>query len=394
MSAVTLTQVSDEGDLLDGLPGARELLGLCRELAAELRSLALAVDSDPFGRARLQDSAALDELRRIATPAPYRDAPVPWFAESFTTTCLGRVAANIELARGDAGVVSACPAPSLAGLTVDALGDEPQREQFYRDQAGQRWWTFFGMTEPAHGSDAAALETRLTRGGDGGYRLSGEKRYVANAARGQIGVVWARTGPSLLNVRAVVLRPPAPGLTTGNLDMLGLRGACIGQLRLDDVPVSADQVLGARLPLSRRGLWGANRAFAVVRLQIASQALGLAFAVTDAVRAARPGADGSELIAARLAAARDLLLSTAVAVDADPDGRTAPALAKLHAVNLAVEVTRWAEQVLPPGALLEQPLLEKWCRDAYAFEFMDGTSNILRLTAAPAPPRTPLKEES
>ena len=95
MSAVTLTSASDSasdsgasdsasgdsGGLLAGLPGARELLGLCRDLAAGLRSLALAVDGDPFGLDLLRDSTALDELRRIATPAPYRDGAVPWFAE-------------------------------------------------------------------------------------------------------------------------------------------------------------------------------------------------------------------------------------------------------------------------------------------------------------------------
>jgi alkylation response protein AidB-like acyl-CoA dehydrogenase len=59
------------------------------------------------------------------------------------------------------------------------------------------------------------------------------------------------------------------------------------------------------------------------------------------------------------------------------------AIAKVHAAELAVETTRWAESVLPPGAFLDHPLLEKWCRDIYAYQFMDGTSNLLRLAIAP-----------
>jgi alkylation response protein AidB-like acyl-CoA dehydrogenase len=166
---------------------------------------------------------------------------------------------------------------------------------------------------------------------------------------------------------------------------MGLRGACLGEMTLDGVPVAPEDVLGARLPASRRGLWGANRAFSVIRLQIAAQALGVAFAIVDVVRAERPGWDGHELMSARLAAAREIVLHTAVDVDANPDGRQAPSLAKLHTTNLAVEVTQWAETVLSPGALLAHPLLEKWCRDVCAFEFMDGTSNILRLASAPSP---------
>jgi alkylation response protein AidB-like acyl-CoA dehydrogenase len=32
--------------------------------------------------------------------------------------------------------------------------------------------------------------------------------------------------------------------------------------------------------------------------------------------------------------------------------------------------------------MLAHPLLEKWRRDAYAFEFMDGTTNMQRLQIA------------
>jgi len=129
MTTVALAGGRHGGDILTERPGLRELLGLCRDLAAELRSLALAVDADPFGLARLQASSALELLRLSGTPRPFRDRPVPACAEQFTQTCLARVAANVELARGDASVLNACAAPSLAGLTVDALR---------HDRAGRR----------------------------------------------------------------------------------------------------------------------------------------------------------------------------------------------------------------------------------------------------------------
>jgi alkylation response protein AidB-like acyl-CoA dehydrogenase len=365
-------------------PALRELRDQSRHIAAELRALALPLDADPQDTAPLLDSPALELLRHTGTPRRFRSAAIPRWAEEFTAGCLGRVVANIELARGDASVLNACAAPSLAGFTVDALGDKAQQEFFYEELAKHRSWTFFAMTEPEHGSDATGMETRLTPGPDGGHRLNGTKRYVANAARGSIGVVFARTGPTPLSIRAALLRLPAPGFTGSALEMTGLRGACIGEMTFDDVSVPRERVLGAHLPASRRGLWGANRAFNVVRLQIAAQALGVAYAMCDLVRADRPGWTGHEVVSARLDAARELLYDTALSVDTRPDNRYPPSLAKLHTTALAVETGRWAEAALGPAALLHHPLLEKWCRDVGAFEFMDGTSNVLRLTIAPS----------
>lgn len=360
----------------------RHLRDLSRELGAELRSLAMAVDADPFDRVQLERSSALDLLRVIATPNQFRAREVPRCAKLYTESCLARTLANIELSRGDAGVMNACPGPGLAGLTVDVLGNQAQQELFYREQVEHRHWTFFGMTEPMHGSDATAMRTRLDLDPDTGMRLTGVKRYVASAARGGIGVVFARSGPSALSIRAVMLSRGASAFTSSTLDMLGLRGACIGQMSFDALPVDPDMVLGNHLPASRRGIWGASRAFNIMRLQIGAQALGVALAIRDYVYAERNGWSGHELVSARLEAAQELLYDYAAEVDQHPDNRQAPCVGKLHATTLAVDVSRWAESALGPGGLLAHPLVEKWCRDVYAFEFMDGTSNFLRLAIA------------
>jgi alkylation response protein AidB-like acyl-CoA dehydrogenase len=228
------------------------------------------------------------------------------------------------------------------------------------------------------------METRLDPDPNSdGFLLNGTKRYVANAERGALGVVFARTGRTPLSIRATILRRPSPGFTGTPLQMTGLRGACIGHMEFDNTPIDLEQLLGQHLPASRRGLWGAMRAFNIIRLQIAAQALGASFAIRDYVREQRgPAWSGHELMSARLEAARALLHRTAAHVDQSPDDRLAPSIAKLHTTELAQEATRWAEAALGPASLLEHPLLEKWCRDVCAFEFMDGTSNILRLTIA------------
>lgn len=368
-------------------PALWKLRNSCREVAADLRSRALAVDASPLEMTAHLDSESLSSLRAASTPRRFRDSGDVLFGASYTESCLARVVANAELARGDAGILSANTGPSLAGLAVDALGSDEQQERFYRAIADGRTWTFFAMTEEARGSDAAALQTQLDPDADGGYRLNGAKRYVANAVRGGIGVVFARTGPSALTIRGALVDLPAAGCDAHLLDMIGLRGACISELDLDDVRIPPEELLGSHLPASRRGLWGAGRAFNVMRAQIAAQALGVGFAAWDYVREQRPGWSGLDLMAARLAAARALLYDVAATVDGSPDDRRSPSIVKLHATDLAVQVTRWAEYALGPGSLAEHPLLEKWCRDVFAFEFMDGTSNILRLNIAPVPAR-------
>lgn len=368
----------------DLTPAQQELRELSRALAADLRREALALDADPFDSDRLRKCEALELLREMSMPSAYRTREVPACGDEFSSSALGRVVANIELAAGgDVSVLNASATPSLAGLAIDALGDESQQDLFYRHMAEQRAWTFFGMTEPDHGSDATAMETRLDPDPDSdGFRLNGAKRYVANAERGTIGVVFARTGRTPLSIRAVMLRRPSPGFTGEALEMTGLRGACIGRMEFDDTPVARGELLGRHLPASRRGMWGAVRAFNVIRLQIAAQALGAAFAIRDYVCEQRPSWSGHELMSARLEAARALLHRYAAEVDRSPDDRLSPSIAKLHTTQLAQEANRWAEAALGPGSLLEHPLLEKWCRDVCAFEFMDGTSDILRLTIA------------
>jgi len=357
----------------------RELREQCREAGRELRAHALAVDADPGGTAHL-DLPILTLVRSASTPKDYRtDSAVD--DGGYSDSCLSRVVAGIELARGDAGVLCANTGPSLAGVAVDTLGSEAQRELFYDTIADGRAWTFFGMTEPDHGSDATAMESRLDPAGDpaDGYLLSGTKRYVGNASRGAIGVVFARTGRTALSIRGALIRRPAPGFDGTPLDMMGLRGARICRLEMDGVPVPREMLLGAHLPASRRGLWGISRTFNAMRLQIAALALGTALGTRDYVTEQRPGWSGHEVVSARLDAATALLYESAAAVDLQPDAVRPPSTAKLHATDLAVRTTHWAARALGPGALLEHPLLEKWSRDVHAFEFMDGTSNIQRL---------------
>jgi alkylation response protein AidB-like acyl-CoA dehydrogenase len=367
-------------ELTDRLRAIRDV---SREVAGELRACALAVDTDPDAVADHLDATVFAMIRQSNTPVEYREElPGPPLRLLDSGSCLENVVGLVELARGDAGTVLSCPAPALAGVFVDLLGSPEQKKRFYTRLHGGRTWTFFAMTEEGRGNDATAMQTRLERDGHGSWLLHGAKRYIGNAARGGIGVVFGRTGRSELTIRAALVELPAPGWQARRLPMVGLRGAYLSELRFDGVPVPGDMLLGEHLPVTRRGIWGAMTTFNNMRIQVGALAVGTALAMAEYVAEQRPGAPGSEVVRDRVEAARELVYEAAARIDRDPEHGYLSCAAKLGATRMAVEVARWCAGALGPGGLVEHPLLEKWTRDACAFEFMEGTTNIQRLHVA------------
>lgn len=357
----------------------RALRGACAEAAGELRAHALAVDTDPYDMTPHLGVAAYPLIRDLTTPLRFAGrAPRVGRFTVEPGSFLHQAVALVELGYGDAGMVLACPGPSLAGALVDQLGDQAQQERFYGALASGTTWTFFAVTEPDRGNDAAALRTELCRETPDLYRMRGTKRYIGNGSRGGIGVVFARSGAGPLAIRAALVESATAGFTSTALNLIGLRGACLGEIRLDDVPIPAELLLGRHLPVARRGIWGAMRVFRAMRVLVAAIAVGTGLALVDLVRAERPGAPGAAELDARLEACRRIVYAAGAAVDGDRDAVERSSLAKAAATALSRQVSRWAVRSLDSDAIAEHPLLEKWTRDVCAFEFMEGGSDIQR----------------
>ncbi len=182
---------------------------------------------------------------------------------------------SMELARGDGSVSTFHGVHSgLAMNAIALLGSEEQKERWLGPMARIELVGAFALTEPDHGSDAVALETRVRRLGDG-YVIDGDKRWIGNAVFADLMVVWARDAQG--DVGAFVVEKGAPGveatLITGKI---GKRASWQADVVLHDVRVPAEN----RLP-GATSFDDAARVLASARPNIAWGALGHALAAYE-----------------------------------------------------------------------------------------------------------------
>jgi glutaryl-CoA dehydrogenase len=130
---------------------------------------------------------------------------------------------------------------SLVMHPIYMFGSAEQKERYLPKLASGEWIGCFGLTEPDHGSDPGSMAARA-RKVKGGFKLSGSKAWISNAAIADVFIIWAKDDENV--IRGFVLDKDTAGLSSTRYeDKFALRAASTGGLALDDVFVSADQQL-------------------------------------------------------------------------------------------------------------------------------------------------------
>jgi acyl-CoA dehydrogenase len=301
----------------------------------------------------------------------------------------------IELCYGDVGLLLSMPRQGLGNSAIASVADAEQRERF----AGQ--WAAMAITEPAAGSDSAAIRTTAVLDGDE-YVLNGEKIFVTSGARADLIVVWATLDPSKgrAAIRSFVVPRDAPGLILERLEhKLGIRASDTANFRLENCRIPKQNLLGGTEIDTSKGFGGAMQTFDNTRPLVAAMAVGLTRACLEEARERLEQAGiriqyGRPVNAQHAAAARmlaleadyqaALLLTLQAAWMADnskPNSLHA-SMAKAKAGRTCVEVALSCVELCGSVGYGEGSLLEKWARDAKILDIFEGTQQIQLLIVA------------
>ena len=123
-----------------------------------------------------------------------------------------------EMAKIDASVATFYLVHNSIGTAViDVLGDEEQRKRLLTESINMDKICCFGLTEPDNGSDASGLKTTAKKV-EGGYLLTGQKRWIGNATFADYICTWARNPAENNNIQCFVVAKGSKGLTTTKIE--------------------------------------------------------------------------------------------------------------------------------------------------------------------------------
>jgi len=366
-------------------PEQREIQALAREFAqAEIDPHAADWDREHRFPVELYPKLGELGLLGVCVPEEYGGAAADFVAYVLVLE---------ELSRADAGVgVTVAVHTSAVTLPILRFGTDEQRARFVPALARGESLGAFALTEPESGSDAGSLRTAATAE-DGGWRISGAKRFISTARHAGTFLLFARTDPSSSNAKGVSAFVLDAGHVTVTRDeeKLGLHSSTTSDIAVDAL-VGGDRLLHDE----GKGFTVAMATLDAGRIGIAAQAVGIARAAFEAARdyALERRQFGKRLgdfqaiqhklanMSMEIDAARLLVLRAAWLKQAGRDHAEAGAKAKLFASEMARRQTAEAIQVFGGYGYTKEFPVERYYRDAKITEIYEGTSEIQRLVIA------------
>lgn len=292
-------------------------------------------------------------------------------------------------------VAEAVSVHTLACYPLARYGTDAQRKRLLPDLLGGELLGAYCLSEPAGGSDPAAMTTRAVRDGDA-FVVSGTKAWITHAGVADFYNVFCRTGgPGAGGLSCLLADAGTPGINPQPRERtMGLRSSPVAQIAFDAARVPADRLVGeegAGFKIAMAALDGG-------RLGIAACAVGLAQAALDyAVGYAREREQfGRPVIefqglsflladmATQVCAARALMLAAARLRDAGRPFSIEAAKAKLFATDVAMRVTTDAVQVLGGYGYVADHPVERYMREAKVLQIVEGTNQIQRVVISRA----------
>jgi (2S)-methylsuccinyl-CoA dehydrogenase len=303
-----------------------------------------------------------------------------------------------ELSRGYIGVGSLGTRSEIAAELILNGGTEAQKAEWLPKIASAEILPTAVFTEPNTGSDLGSLRTRAVKDGDR-YIITGNKTWITHAARADVMTLLARTDPNTDDFRglSMFLAPkqrgddanpfPTPGMTGGEIEVLGYRGMKEYEIGFDGFTVPVENLLGG---VEGMGFKHLMATFESARIQTAARAigvgqcaleLGLRYALDrkqfgQAIFAFPRVSNKLVMMAAELAAARQLTYFSARQKDSGKRCDLEAGMAKLLAARIAWAAADNALQIHGGnGFALEYPISRVLC-DARILNIFEGAGEI------------------
>ncbi|WP_170561194.1 acyl-CoA dehydrogenase family protein [Ruegeria atlantica] len=326
MNQSELVRLQDMGlgwDALSGfqIPEIQTLMAQANSQAARTRLVALMEDqagATMFGASGLDEELEMirDQFRRYAVEKvePYahewhlKDELIPMevieelaemgvfgltIPEEFGGFGLSKASMCVvseELSRGYIGVGSLGTRSEIAAELIIAGGTDEQKANWLPKLASAEILPTAVFTEPNTGSDLGSLRTRAVKNAEGDYEITGNKTWITHAARTHVMTLLARTNPDTTDHRGLSMflaektpgtdeTPfPTPGMTGGEIEVLGYRGMKEYELGFDGFKVKGENLLGGE---EGKGFKQLMETFESARIQTAARAIGVAQSALD-----------------------------------------------------------------------------------------------------------------
>jgi alkylation response protein AidB-like acyl-CoA dehydrogenase len=331
-----------------------------------------------------------EEIRRKAAEYDFVGSSIPTEYDGAGMDTLGSIIVTEELWRADPGIGSAVGSASFGTNMITRFGDEWMKEEWLPKIANGETASCSMISEPAHGSNVAGIETSAEKDGDE-WVLNGNKMWITNGTVADVGVLMAKTDPGEghRGITAFLVEMDADGVSTEKIDnKLGIRASDLGEVILDDVRVPEENVIGDE----NKGFYQLMEFFANGRTGVAAQAVGAAQGALDAAMeyANEREQFGQKIkefqaiehkiaeMATQVEAGRSLTYRAASEIEKGNQDIAAKysSMAKLFASEMAVDVADEGIQVHGGSGYVTDYPAERYYRDARITKIYEGTSEI------------------
>jgi glutaryl-CoA dehydrogenase (non-decarboxylating) len=320
-----------------------------------------------------------------AIPEEYGGTNSGFLAHCLIVEEVGRVSGSLRV-----------PFNSLAfgpALTLVNWGTEEQKQKYIPGIVRGEKVGCFAITEPNAGSDVAAISARAVKNKNG-YVLNGTKTWATLASVADVILVYVSTNPEAKSkgISAFIIDARTPGITTTNLDKMGLHCVPTGELIFEDCRVPSDALVGPE----DGGFKICMSTLDNTRLTTAAGAVGMAQGCIDeSVKYCNERSQFGQLIGMFQAnqtkiadmviateAARLLVYRAAWQKDQGMRNTLETSIAKAAAADAAVSASGYAMQLIGAYGYSTEYPVERYYREAKLYQIIEGSSNILRMIIA------------